>query len=448
MSPLTRIGTRFRLFPEYASGYWTPETVLLSPRPGSIGPGPSDAQMYVANAVDKTRQYEPPGYMPPYRGPEFVAAHPDRFGHFDCIALNTPQFLSAHIYGTARHTLDIWEGYLGRRVEWWHAPAIPRLELVPIVHWANAHSGPGFLETGLMRNNTGRDQPFCLNFDVIAHEVGHAILFSQIGVPAPDLMSSEYLALHESFADLTGLIGALNFRSVTEKLLMQTEGNLYVLNIVSRMGKISDTEQIRIASNTKTMADVQGLHLEPDGNWFDPLGQNRNQHALGEPLTGAIFDILVEIYQDRLVALGVVPRTADTRGWTRAEVEASLHQVHGVSARAFRRFSRAFHAALIEARDVVGRSMAHVMTHLHPEAPDFDRIAALLLEAAVMLGEGRNVTAMLNHFLWHGIDPRPYLTRDARFADPVMHGRPLRREAAAFIAAQRHMRHLHREVPR
>ncbi len=220
---------------------------------------------------------------------------------------------------------------------------------------------PGFLETGVIQNRLHQDHMFCLNFDVIAHEMGHAVLFAQVGVPAPGKMSSEYLAFHESFSDLFGVIGVLRFESVVSRLLQQTQGNLYVLNMVSRLGAYSDTEQVRIASTQATMADVAGVALLPNGDWADPSGQNRNQHALGEPLTGAIFDMLAEIYQDRLVARGLIPGEADGRGWRRQDIERSLSALHEHFARSLDRFAPAFHDALLEARDVVGFGMAHAI---------------------------------------------------------------------------------------
>jgi hypothetical protein len=455
MRDLHEGGTRFRLFPELGAGYTTPETALLSPLPGSIGPGPEDDQLYVANAVFKPKQYDPPDYMPPYSAREYAPAHPNPSGHFDHIPVDSPEFLAAHIYGAARHTLDIWEHYLRRRVQWWHAPAIPKLELVPVVQWANAHSGPGFLETGVIQNHLHQDHMFCLNFDVIAHEVGHAVLFAQVGVPAPGKLSSEYLAFHESFSDLFGVVGVLRFESVIDKLLQQTQGNLYVLNLVSRLGAYSDTEQVRIASTAATMADVAGVELLPNGDWADPTGQNRNQHALGEPLTGAIFDMLVEIYQDRLVSRGLIHGEADGRGWRQQDIERSLSVLHQHSARGLARFAPAFHDALLEARDVVGFGMAHAMKTVHPDTLTFERVAACMLEAAWSLGEQANVPAILDHFLRHGIDPRPFLVQRGRgldseleFVDPLAASlAPRCQDPAAFVAARRLMRHLHRENP-
>lgn len=456
-------GTRFRLFPAYAAGYAEPETVVVSPRPGTIGPGPSDAWMYAVHPLRKDTPYDPPDYVPPFRGPTYPPALPDPHGHFDQIPVDAPEFLAAHLYGTVRHTLDIWERYLRRRVIWWHAPRIPRLELIPFVHWQNAHSGPGFIEMGEKPNRFGREQPFCLNFDVIAHETGHAILFSMIGVPEDSAATAPFLAFHESFSDLVALIGVMEIPSVTRRLLAQTDGNLYVLNIVNRIGAYSDTEQVRLASNTHTMADVADLTLAPDGTWIDPSGQHRNQHAIAEPLTGAVFDCLVELYQDGLAARGLIPPDLDARGWTRAEVERSLDQVHGESAAAFARFAQGFHDALDEARHIVGRCMAHVILTVHPETLSFPIVAARFLEAAASLGLARHIPALLDHFLWRGIEPRPELgiavspgrgsprgeRRGRLYVAEAPHAGPDRLccDPGAFLAVRRLMPHLHRSRP-
>src|SRR4028118_1044627 len=46
-------GTRVRLFPQpsFLPRRRQPETVLLSPRAGSVGPGPADSRMYVVHPL-------------------------------------------------------------------------------------------------------------------------------------------------------------------------------------------------------------------------------------------------------------------------------------------------------------------------------------------------------------------------------------------------------------
>jgi hypothetical protein len=440
-----------------------PETIEVTLPPGTIGPGPSDPRMYVADAVAKAEPYDPPSYMPPYRGPEFAPAVADRRGHFDEIAPDTRQFMAAHLYGSARRTLDVWERYLQQPIVWWHERAYPRLELIPLVDWPNAQSGAGFLETGLWPTGEGEAQPFALNFDVIAHETGHAMLFSVVGAPPPDRLGVPYLAFHESFADLTALVAVLHFPGAVDRLLEETNGNLYVLNLLNRFAEISAHQQLRLASNRARMQDVAGITLAPDGTWIDPQGLDRNQHAIAEPLTGAIFDVLVELFQDGLVADGLIPPDMDTRGWTREEVEQSFASVHQMSGSARRRFAQGFHASLRQARDIVGLALANVLHSIGPEQLSFDEIAARFIEGVLARSGAELLAPLIEYFRWRGIGPGPFLRVDA---GPVPRSRSRRPErapltrsearpaccqcgnSASFIHARRHMLHAHRALAR
>lgn len=402
-------GTRFRLYPQYDEGF-EPEVVEVSSPRGSLGAGPCDERMYVADARHKTAPYEPPANAPPYRGATHSPARPGKHGHFDHIAPDTPQFRAAHLFGTVRLVLDIWEFHAGRTVRWWHPDAPPRLELVPLVQWRNAQSGPGFLETGVWPGfGGGAAQPFCLNFDVVAHEVGHAILFGTMGVPPPERLDEQFLGFHESFGDLVALLGALHFSSVRARLLQQTAGNLYALNLLNRLAETAPHQQIRLASNATTMTEVAGLQLAPDGAWIDPAGLGRNAHALAEPMIGAAFDLLVEIYQHGLAVRGLVRPGIDARGWAPAAVSRSLAGIHAEHVRAYARFAHGFDAALLEARDLVAAGLVHAVSTLPPEQARFDRIAARMLEVTAAGDRAALFARLLEKFLWRGIDPRPFL---------------------------------------
>ncbi len=408
-------GTRVRLFPQ-SEGFEEPVVVSLSPPAGTVGPGPTDEDLRTVLPVDKREPYAPPAYLPPYRGPVLPPALPGPDGSFDHIPLDAPQFLSQHLYGAVRFTLDVWEPYFGRPVEWWHVREVPRLELVPLVDWNNAHSGPGFIETGIRRARDGEERLFALNFDVVAHETGHAILFAETGLPRPGRVTAGYLAYQESFSDLVALVAALHFPAVVDRLLQQTRGNLYVLNLVARIGELSAVEQIRVADNTTTLADVASMRLMADGAWFDPSGRDRTQHHVAQVLTGAVFDVLVDLFQDNLTAMGVLPSAFDARGWDEARVEESFAALEAASGDALAAHGRAFRAALAAARDDVGRVMARAMASLEPDDLTLDRVAARMLQAAAVVGIPRLETAFWENFLLRGLDPRPLLAREAAAA--------------------------------
>lgn len=462
--PKNRAGTLFRLYPQWNEGWTAPELVTVSCPRGSLGPGPSSPTLRAILPWAKTEPYDPPAYAPPYAGACLPPAMPDPAGNFDHIPADSSAFLPAHLFGCVRRTLDVWERYLRRPVSWWHADVHPQLELGALVEWNNAQSGPGFIETGVRPNREGVRQFFALNFDVVAHETGHTILFAEIGVPPPDGIRAPFLAFHESFSDLVALVAALHFPSVADRLLAQTAGNLYVLNLISRIGEMSENEQIRIADNTVSMRDVEGLRLLTDGSWYDPIGEDRNAHALAQPLTGALFDLFVEIYQDGLDRRGALPPGADARAWTSAEARARLPDSRAALERAIATFGHAFHAALAEARDVLGVCMAHVMRTIAPEAVTFDAVAALVLEAAAAAGQAHRLPQLTELFLLRGIDPLPALqarrgpsaaewrrlpyaerARRVAIASHRVHGgRGCDCGAGSFLHAHRLIRHPHR----
>ncbi|MGP1395569.1 MAG: hypothetical protein ACTS3R_08665 [Inquilinaceae bacterium] len=399
-------GTRFRLFPQMPmpGSLAEPETVTLPLPPWAIGPGPSDAVIRVADAVFKSRPYAFPD-MPPYRGPVRPPVRPGPDGHFDRIPVGGRDFLAAHIYGSTRFTLGIWENYLGRPIGWYRPGSGMRVELVPMVDWDNAHAGFGFIETGVRHNAAGAPQPFALNFDVLAHEVAHTILFSELGTPPPGAVSAEFLAFHESMSDVVALISALHFDGILDRLIDQTDGNLYVLNWLNRIGELSDTEQIRLASNEVRMADVAGLGLGADGSWVDPTGAGRTVHHLSQPLTGALFDTLVEIYQDGLARRGIIDPTLDPRGWSRETVEQRSADLQRASRSALRWHRAAMLDTLREARDALGRILARTWDRLDIAHFTFADMAAAFQVSAAELGQGHNLMAFAENFLWRGIDP-------------------------------------------
>ena len=398
-------GTRFRLFPQMPGleGFGRPETVRVSPPPGTIGAGPFDGAMRVVDAIEKPAPYTFP-YMPPYQGAVFPPAAPGPDGHFDHIPLDSRQFLSAHMYGSVRFVLDIWEGYLGKTVDWYDPHDQFSIELVPHVDWDNAHAGFGFIETGGRTNQDGSYHAFALNFDVLAHEVGHTILFSEVGIPGAGSLTPQYLAFHESMSDLVALLSTLHFESIIDDLIDQTNGNLYALSFLIRIGELSPSEQIRIAANDAKMEDLASLRLSPDGEWIDPTGQGRKGHDLAQPLTGAIFDSLVELYQDGLARRGLVAPAGNLRGWTEESVTRSLDQLMAANQEAISHHRSEFIDSLIEARDVLGFALALTWRRLSPEHFTFGRFAQTFLQVMAELGQAHNLPAFAENFLARGID--------------------------------------------
>jgi hypothetical protein len=391
-----RSGTRFKLFPQspVLAAVLGPETVWIARRPGTIGPGPSDERMYVVDALGKPGHYDYP-FLPPWRGAQNPPVMPAPDGHFDHLEPGSREFMAAHMYGTIRFVLDIWETYMGAEIPWHFSPPLTRLELVPAIDWDNAHAGYGFIETGFARFGSAQPHPYCLNFDVLAHELGHTLIYALIGTPPAAHASAAYHAFHESAADCVAMISVLHFDSVIDRLLERTHGNLYLPNELNRIGELSETEQIRQASNSLKLGDVPDLRTP-----VERLSQPQ-RHAMSLPLTGAVFDMMVDVYQELLVQDGLIERSLDIA--SRPEVRpADERAVQAEFDRCYQGRHDAFKQALRDARDYMGRSLAAAWRRLSWDL-SYSQFAAELLDvdACSYRGAGRNI--IIESLEWRGI---------------------------------------------
>ncbi|MGO9420940.1 hypothetical protein [Roseiarcus sp.] len=319
----------------------------------------------------------------------FRPVFPDADGHFDYLPEGTLEFAEAHVFGAARFALDVWERYFGRRIEWHFAQDYRRLEIGILPGLNNAYAGYGFMEVGAHRFPDGSHAPYALNFDVVAHELGHLILYSTVGLPTAATQQGEYFGFQESGADTTALIAALHFESLLERLLAETRGNLYTYNELDRFAELSPHDQIRLASNDSKMSDFAA-------GWID-------EHALSQPLTGAIFDVFVDIFQEILVEHGLVPRdiaelTRDVRSQPQ---NAQIIQVAFDAAFADR--YEDFRAALVEARDAMGFMLAETWKRLSADYFTYLAVAETMIEIEGAMSGGRYRRALVESFAWREI---------------------------------------------
>lgn len=388
-SDFRRDGTRFRVFAQAPTllSISSPETIWVSRPSGTVGPGPADSRMYVRDAVDKRVPYDGNRFGPPYAGPVYAPARPDRDGHFDHIEPGTRQFEAAHMYAVIRRVLDIWERYLGREIVWHFAAIHERLELIPLVVWDNAQSGFGFIESGYRDDGDGEPQLYCLNFDILAHEIGHSILFAEVG--APHEPGDQYLGFQESAADVMTLVATLHFDSVVDRLLSDTRGNLYTLNELNRFAEFSEVEQIRIASNDRRMSDfAEGWEKE---------------HDLSAPLTGALFDVLLEIFHRELIARSLIDESLAADAYDSLLPQVDTHELQRRFDLAYRGRHEEFRRALLHARDRLGTLLAQVWTRLSPEELTYVDVGHALLDIDLETSHGAYRDVIFDCFRWREI---------------------------------------------
>ncbi|MGN2665173.1 hypothetical protein [Bacillus altitudinis] len=386
-------GTKFLIYPQNKKlrGFEQPELIYVNQPPGSIKAGPEDDKTYVVDAKDKL-QYRFQGEGPPYLGARYPSVEPNKEGHFDHIRPGTRAFSCTVMYATVRRVLDIWEDYFGHKIQWYFYRDFSKLELIPRVEWNNAQSGYGFLEFGFSHNSDGgidHSNPYCENFDVLGHEVGHLIKNSTIGWPeSKNKETREYRAHHESFGDLVAIVSVMHFESVINHILKYTNGNLFSLNELSRMGELSQATEIRRAFNDKKMSCVDSPEEE---------------HILSEPFTGGAFDILVEMFQHNLIERGLISEELGKRAYDAhygevPEVQEEFNQCyHGKEDE--------FQKALLDARDYFGKLMATAWSKTSPDNLSFGKVLHNIIEADRELNEGKYEKVILDCFNWREIIP-------------------------------------------
>jgi hypothetical protein len=392
-------GTLFSLFVQspFDRDNPVPETIEVSSPAGSLGMGPSDQRMYVVSPIGKQSPYglttgpygTPWLFLPPWRGPVDPPVEPGEDGHFDHLRPGTTEFEAAHLFGTVRAVLDIWEGYIGQPVPWHFERDFARLELGLLPWWENGQMGYGYLEIGSDWQTTGRRHPFALDFDVVAHEVGHGIIYSQIGLPELGGETGEFLGFHESTADWVAMIASINFDSVIDELLTTTRGNLYTFNHFNRFAALSPTKQIRLASNSIKLGDFA------DG-WSD-------EHELSEPLTGCVFDIFVDLFHDILHEVGAVPRGADELFHIAENAPQRAADIQGEFDRIFSRSPDAFYAAFVDARDTVARLLAATWQQLSGNDLLYSDVETAMIAADRQMTGGQLRHILSSNFRWRQI---------------------------------------------
>jgi hypothetical protein len=377
-----RTGIRFRVFPQLRDlpDFEVPVTVWLDGSRGPIRPGPEDDAMYVVDAVGK-QPYFSEGVqrgVPPYqRAVSGVHATPDREGHFDHIQPVTStarEFSCAAVYAAIRCTLMVWEHYLGRKVRWYFDKQFPRLEVIPRIQSGTAYSRPGYIECGHYER-----RPLCDNFEIVSHEVGHIILRAVMGHPGHP-QAVEPRAREEAFADLAAMVTLLHFEPMVSHLLRRTRGNLFSINALSKVGELSRKLTVRRAFSDSKLSTLK---------W--DADQDKFKYALAAPLTAAVFDILVDIYERALVRRRAIP--ADVASASVGFVGEKLPAIQAQFAVHYRAKAARFEDALLEGRDAVATLLARTWERSSPYDL-FPHVARTMIQVAAELG-GRSLAQIV-----------------------------------------------------
>ena len=392
----THQGTRFLIYPKprVVAGFDKPRLVHVDARPGSIAPGPSGRGLYVVDARDKLPYRDPDTgayvWRPPYPRTmrSFDPVKPTPQGHFDSVVPRKRGFSQAALYATVATVIAMWEHYLGRRLDWGVPGGPRRLELIPRVKRLgdNAYSGDGYIELGF----AGEDprQPYAEDFDVVAHEVGHQFLKRVIGKAPADRRAFERKSHDEAGADLVSLVAVLHFDYVVARVLEQTRGKLYSVNLLSEIGQYRRGRRGRgrgrLYFHNRTLRYVAAARRKGD------------KHTYAQPFLGAAFDILVEIYESHLVRRGLISAGLARRS-THA-VAVRNPKIRREFAKRYRLNPDGFGEALGDAAADFARLLALAWQKTRRTRATFSKVAAQLLAADRRLYRGRHEQAIRRAF--------------------------------------------------
>ncbi|UGQ47327.1 gluzincin family metallopeptidase [Massilia endophytica] len=244
--------------------------------PGVILEGPRDARI----------TYGQPGIAP---------VSPNAFGDF-IMSPNTDQFDAVHTFAVVRQTLTMYqrvlaEGDSGAPLPWaWNSGQNTNpLQVFPhgLPNVMNAYYSRSdrALKFGDFVPSGSTDRIFtCRSFDIVSHETGHAVLD---GLKPMWILSSappQTGGLHEAFGDLTAIFLCLSQLDQVEAVIAQTKADLHDKTFLADMAEqfglaLGRTNGLRNADND--------LKLSETGN---------EVHAISQVFTGAVYDILADIF--------------------------------------------------------------------------------------------------------------------------------------------------------
>jgi hypothetical protein len=227
-----------------------------------------------------------------------------------------PGFRAQNVYAVAAHTLALVEQNLGRPVPWFSGT--PELRLIPQAEVKAA----AFYSREQGAVLFGWLPPFgdrpalhtALSYDVIAHEVTHAILdglrprFADPGLP-------DQLAFHEALADLVALLSVFTLDGVAEALLGSVDGRVRLDDGGSRAQTLLDSPLARLAEQLGShRRDGGGDADHPALRWSALLAAGTDwkkdprfaePHRRSEVLVAAFMQTLIAMWVGRLAPLSV-----------------------------------------------------------------------------------------------------------------------------------------------
>ncbi len=126
-------------------------------------------------------------------------------------------------------------------------------------------------------------------------------------------------------------------------------------------------------------------------------------HDLSQPLTGAIFDVLVEVFQKHLVREGLIDQDLADRSYHQIDDDIDDDAIQAEFDRAYHGQEDGFRTALLEARDYLGTLLARTWDRLSPHFLTYAGVGIGLLDADHAISGGAHQETIRDCFAWREI---------------------------------------------
>ena len=185
---------------------------------------------------------------------------------------------------------------LGRPIPW--ASGFGRLLVLPHAGYqqnAFYDRATGALHLFYFEGPDGKPVYTCLSHDIVAHELGHAVL-DGLKPGYNEVSSPETAGFHEYFGDAIAMLASLRRREIAMLVTQGAPARLKAKNVVSAIASefgaaihgLPDRDYLRGAWNKQTMRDLRGTYEE---------------HDWSEILTGVYYDLLQYLYVRNLAEI-------------------------------------------------------------------------------------------------------------------------------------------------
>lgn len=211
-------------------------------------------------------------------------------------------FHQINVWAIVERTLEILEGkyLLGRAVPWAHQAG--RLILIP-------HAG--YDENAFYDRDTcalhffyfeglqGKPVYTCLSHDIVAHELGHAVL-DGLKPGYNEVCSAETAGFHEYFGDAVAMMASLGTEETALTVAEESGKTLSARNVVSAIASefgaalqgLPDEEYLRGAWNKRTVQELRKARSQEEHDW-------------SEVLTGIYYELLAYLYESNRKAIAL-----------------------------------------------------------------------------------------------------------------------------------------------